>query len=178
MSTETVVQKAAFDPKVCRYWIVSGTVVLTCTLIGIPFLLLWIPLGLLFTGRYLDRMECILTNKTLIVRKGILTRTEKTIPLEKITDLGMVQGPIMRLFSITTLSIETAGQSGPGSLVSLTGIVGAAEFREAVLAQRDTLAGQASPEESTTASSEGAVLSDIRDTLLRIEKQLAAQQRD
>lgn len=161
--------EAKFDPKVCTYWLLSGIIILTVTIVGIPLLLLWIPIGLFFTKRYLDRMECSLTSKALKVKKGILVRVEKTIPLEKITDMGMVQGPIMRKFALHTLTVETAGQSGQGALVSLTGITDAPSFREAVLNQRDSLSGQSPAVESRGEDEEHALLTEIRDSLLRIE---------
>lgn len=173
MSDDPSIRKAEFDPKVCTYWLLSGALVLTLTVIGIPLLLIWFPLGQLFTRRYLDRMACELTPKALKVKKGILVRIEKTIPLEKITDMGMVQGPIMRHFGLHKLTVETAGQSGPGALVSLTGIIDAKAFREAVLAQRDAL-GTVSPEAGggtgrPPAQGDAAVLVEVRDALLRIE---------
>jgi len=174
MSEEHLIRKATFEPKVCTYWLLSGIIILTVTIVGIPLLILWIPLGLIFTRRYLDRMECVLTPKALKVKKGILVRVEKTIPLEKITDMGMVQGPIMRHFDLHTLTVETAGQSGPGSLVALTGIVGAKEFRESVLAQRDMVSGSVSESSSQTSAGPGSetndLLIEIRDSLLRLEK--------
>ena len=102
MSEETYIQKAEFNPKVCTYWLLSGAIILTATIVGIPLLILWFPIGFAFTKRYLDRMECLLTDKALKVKKGIFVRIEKTIPLEKITDMGMVQGPIMRCFDLHT----------------------------------------------------------------------------
>ena len=177
MNEETLIKKAEFNPKVCTYWLLSGIIVLTCIVVGIPFLLLWIPIGLVFTKRYLDRMECLLTEKALIVKKGIFVRVEKTIPLEKITDMGMVQGPIMRRFGLHQLTVETAGQSGPaGSLVSLTGIVDAESFRQLVLSQRELIASAstvAQPVATTgDASDSTTLLREMRDALLRIEANL------
>lgn len=174
MSEEHLIRHATFEPKVCSYWLLSGIIVLTVTIVGIPLLILWIPLGLFFTRRYLDRMECILTPKALKVKKGILVRVEKTIPLEKITDMGMVQGPIMRQFDLHTLTVETAGQSGAGALVALTGIVGAKEFREAVLFQRDLVcssSSEANPQSAVATNSDtNVLLAEIRDSLLRLEE--------
>lgn len=171
--------QAQFTPKVCTYWLISGAIGLACTLIGIPFLLLWFPIGLLVTKRYLASMECVLTENSLKVKKGIFVRVEKTIPLEKITDMGMVQGPIMRSFDLHTLTVETAGQSGTGALVSLTGIEDAPGFREAVLEQRDAInksSKQSLMESSAAPSSDSdALLHDIKDVLLRIETLLAQQ---
>ena len=173
MSEEQVIRKAEFNPKVCTYWLLSGALVFVITVVGIPLLLLWFPLGLALTKRYLDRMECVLTDKALKVKKGILVRIEKTIPLEKITDMGMVQGPIMRSFDLHTLTVETAGQSGPGALVSLTGIVDAKSFREAVLNQRDAMSSSKPsadvPASSQVPSDAGELLTEIRDSLHRIE---------
>ena len=177
MSEEIIIKKAEFNPKTSYYWLLSGTIILTVTIVGIPFLLLWLPLGILITRRYLDRMECTLTNKTLKVGKGILTRVEKTIPLEKITDMGMVQGPIMRGMDLHKLTVETAGQSGPGALVALLGIVDAIEFREAVLKQRDALASSGGPGPEPASADPAlptqlGLLTEIRDSLRRLEDKL------
>jgi len=176
MSEETHIRKAEFNSKVCTYWLLSGALILTSTIVGIPLLLLWFPIGLVFTKRYLDRMDCLLTDKALKVKKGIFVRTEKTIPLEKITDMGMVQGPIMRHFDLHTLTIETAGQSGQGALVSLTGIKDAKSFREAVLNQRDAISSTSSLSTPEAVRQEpfdaSSLLSEIRDSLLRIEAKL------
>ncbi len=176
MSEERHLRRAEFNSKVCTYWLLSGAIIMTATIVGIPLLLLWFPIGLVFTKRYVDRMECLLTDKALKVRKGIFIRIEKTIPLEKITDMGMVQGPIMRHFDLHTLTVETACQSGQGALVSLTGIIDAKSFREAVLNQREVISAASSVsalagvrQEPSDASS---LLSDIKDSLLRIEAQL------
>lgn len=142
MSTSNVpviLEQASFNPDVRKYWLMGGTATLFFSLIGIPLLPIWWILGMSITQRYLDRMECTLTRRTLIVRKGWLVRVEKTIPLDKITDLGMIQGPLMRVFGIHALSIETAGSTQPGALVKLHGIVDVEAFRDTVLAQRDRM---------------------------------------
>ena len=176
MSTETPLRKARFNPRVCTYWLSSVALVLSITIVGIPLLLLWLPIGYYFTRRYLDRMECLLTEKTLKVNKGIFVRVEKTIPLEKITDMGMVQGPVMRYFDLHTLTVETAGQSGEGALVSLTGIEDAKSFREAVLNQRDAISSPSAPATAADVGTEplgaSSLLAEIRDSLLRIEAKL------
>ncbi|HKJ61592.1 MAG TPA: PH domain-containing protein [Hyphomicrobiales bacterium] len=181
MANDHIIRSAEFDPKVKTYWLLSGIFICIITLVGIPLLLVWVPLGLYFTGRYLERMECVLTPKALKVKKGILVRVEKTIPLEKITDMAMVQGPVMRHFNIFKLTVETAGQSGQGALVSLLGIVEASAFREAVLSQRDKVSEAAGPrgkhEADRDAGAEVGTLTDIRDSLLRIEALLSEKSR-
>jgi putative membrane protein len=176
VSEEKLIKRAAFNDSVCTYWLMSGALTLTLTIVGIPLLLLWFPIGRYFTKRYLDRMECVLTSKALKGKKGIFVRVEKTIPLGKITDMGMVQGPVMRHFNIHKLTVETAGQSGQGALVSLTGIRDAKVFRETVLNQRevDRAASSTTPDVSSqpTTRGESVLLTEIRDALLRIESKL------
>ena len=181
MSDSNVLLEAKFDERVCTYWVLTGVIILLSTVFGIPLILLWLPLGGTLTRRYLERMSCVLTDKKLHFKKGYFVRVEKTVPLDRITDLGVVQGPIMRHFGIWRLAIETAGQSGPGALLSMTGIIDARGYREKVLAARDALVGQkksdveGTPLQSppaVTASSDAEtkeLLTDVRDTLGRIE---------
>lgn len=171
--------RGEFNPMVQTYWLLTGVIAPTVTIIGIPLLLFSIPIGLLITGRNLRAMECLLTERTLKVKKGVLVKVEKTIPLEKITDMGMVQGPIMRALGLHALTVETAGQSGSGALVALTGIVDAPSFREKVLRQRDLRQYPETPVKlrsgegfNGVGSANESVLTEIRDVLLRIEASL------
>ncbi|MAB83057.1 MAG: hypothetical protein CMJ24_06435 [Phycisphaerae bacterium] len=183
MSEPIILKEAEFNPKVCHYWLLGGTIVLMVTVVGIVLLPIWLLIGLAVSRKYLERMSCTLTEKSLVVRKGLFNRIEKTVPLEKITDLALKQGPIMRMMELHTLTIETAGSSGAtagsGALVGLTGIVDVIDFRNQVLAQRDLLEDRKSHGGSVSATSLGddaSVLEDIRDTLHRIEHRM--QQND
>ena len=116
--------------------------------------------------KVIDNWSCSLTTRSLHVKKGVLNKIEKTVPLEKITDLQMSQGWIMRRFDLRTIAVETAGQSGPGSLISLMGIKDTERFRRDVLDQRDRMGGDTAS--APTASDDGRtdpVLIEIRDSL-------------
>ena len=184
MQNDQVLVEAEFNRNVRTYWLLSGAIMLTFTGIGILFLPFWFGFGNYFTEQYLKRMKCSLTERSLKMSKGVFVRVEKTIPLDKITDLAVVQGPIMRYLNIESLSVETAGQSSPGALVSLTGILDGRQFRDAVLQQRDIIVasgGTVSASESVAVvpvSPPGSddTLTEIRDTLLRIEKQLSKRE--
>lgn len=93
---EEVILNATFDRNVRTYWLISGTIVMTLVVVTIPLIPIWLAIGYWATERYLQNMSCSLTNRSLKLRKGIFVRTEKTVPLDKITDLGFVQGPVMR----------------------------------------------------------------------------------
>lgn len=182
MSNDVIIKEAEFNDSVTTYWLVSGALVCIFTVFGILALPLWIIIGKWATRKYLASHRCTLTDKSLKVSKGILTKTEKTVPLDRITDLGIVQGPLMRYFDIEALSVETAGGSGMASLVQLQGIKDGRAFRDLVLAQRDkvALAGNSNSENVLTGGSALAsndqtieLLSEIRDTMKNIESQLA-----
>ncbi|QQX81380.1 PH domain-containing protein [Shewanella sp. KX20019] len=172
-SQEKSIKHAQFVGNLGQYWLTPVTIVLTVSIIGIPLLLLWLPIGGIFTRRYIANMSTELTDRKLIVRKGIFTRTENTVPLDKITDMALIQGPLMRFFKLHKLTIETAGQSGSGALLNLTGIIDAADFRSLVLAQKETLnqleSGPVADENNDT--NVVTLLQEISDTLKRIEKQ-------
>lgn len=177
---EHVLAEAEFDQRVCVYWLVCGAMVFTFTIVGVVLLPIWFVLGLVLTRRYLKRLSCTLTNRRLVVRKGWLVRVEKAIPLDKITDVGTLQDPLMRLFGLHKVTIETAGQSSAGqSLVSLLGVKDSERFREQVLEQRDRITERgrdANPAPTRAPTTETAetemlvVLKDIRSSLQRLEQ--------
>ena len=139
---EQILLEASFNPKVRTYWTLSWVFVSAITIVGIVLIPLVAILVYLFSGMMLAAMSAKLMTRKLVVKRGVFFVVEKSIPLEKITDVALSQGPIMRMFNLYQLSFETAGQSGAGALVSLVGINEAHDFREAILAQKDTLTGE------------------------------------
>ena len=169
-----VLLSGRIDPKVKRYWLFNLMFVSVVTLVGIPLLPITLLIAWLLIDRYVASIRCDLTERSLVIRKGVLTKVESTIPLTKITDLQMHQGPIMRLFGLKAFRVETAGQSSAtgGHLVDMVGIVDADDFRAAVLAQRERLedGGGAKPEASPADAE--PVLEEILAVLKRIEARL------
>ncbi len=137
--SEKVIATATFDPKVKSYWTLVISVICAATLVGLIFTPVIAVIAWLVSDRMLKAMSANLLERKLVVKRGIFFVVEKSIPLEKITDVALSQGPIMRLFGVVRLSFETAGQSAAGALVSLVGINDAAQFREIILAQKDRL---------------------------------------
>lgn len=182
MAAERILWDAEFDERVTTYWLLSGALLLTVTCLGIVLLPIWFWIGGSITRRYLATHRCTLTNRSLKVARGMFVKVEKTVPLDRITDLGLVQGPIMRFFDIEALSVETAGQSSQGSLIQLAGIKDGRQFRDAVLNQRDLVVGSeeerrpAADDSAEFSTSKDAVFEQIRDTLLRMEQLLEDKQ--
>lgn len=180
---EVILREATFDRRYVPYMLLATSIVLALTCVGLVALPFYLMLGAWLHQKQLDRVRLVLTERSLKVERGVLNRIEKTIPLDKITDLALFQGPIMRSFELDGLRVETAGQStaAGASLVNMIGVIDARPFREAVLAQRDALAAgtvskgvaQVAPPVAGTAGAGGAdVLREIRDAVLRIEKRL------
>ncbi|RFF28948.1 MULTISPECIES: PH domain-containing protein [unclassified Wenzhouxiangella] len=180
-----VLREASIKPEVIRYQMWGTAILVTCTVVAIPLLPLILPIVYYFTKRYYARLEIVLTRRDLKVRRGIWNVEEKSVPLEKITDLALNQGPIMRLFDIKGMKVETAGQSSEGALVTIVGIDGVDEFRDAVLDQRDRVSDWQEEDEDAARPQAGAreeatagsleVLGEIRDSLKRIEQNLAGR---
>lgn len=123
-----------------RYRATSNTVPAVACIVGIPLAPFVYLITLWHQKKFYDRLEVILTRRDLVVRMGIWNRQEKSIPLEKITDVALLEGPIMRAFGVKGLRIETAGQvSGAMGLVNLVGIEDPDGFRDRILEQRDRI---------------------------------------
>jgi membrane protein YdbS with pleckstrin-like domain len=139
VSSEPV--KAAFNPLIRPYLVVTIGFTFAITIVGIPLAVIWfLGVGQWWARHYFDKLECELTDRTLRFRKGILVQVEKTIPLENLQDVTFVEGPILKRFDLSTLRFETAGQStGQANDLTLTGIIDAHEFRNRILAAREAL---------------------------------------
>ena len=170
--------EAEFDPKLKTYWLAEQLIVLTSMIVGIPFIPFWIPIGRKLCRKRFASLECKLTNTSLIVKKGHLFRTERTIPLDKIQDLSLHTGPLLNYLGLCKLRVETAGQSSKGaSEADLTGLVNAEFFRDRVLMQRDVVASQQAHPHQTiqagmTQETTEQLLRDIRDSLRHIQRHL------
>ena len=188
MTEPLILRKAEFDPKVKSYWTWQPIVIFVLLIVTIPIAIIYAIVARFFIDKYLANLSCTLTERTLDIKKGILNKTESTIPLEKITDLQLFQGPIMRYFGLHGFKVETAGQSSPtgGSLVNIVGIVDTKGFRKSVLDQRDRAsAGQLStlntlptlqqPGDGSDSGSMTELLTEIRDSLGRIEQNITDQ---
>ncbi|BED90548.1 membrane protein [Pseudoalteromonas sp. MM1] len=170
-----ILKSANFDPKVKQYWMTMACFFSAIALVTIPLIPVVLFVVWLVAGKILAAMSAQLLTQKLVVKRGILFKEEKSIPLEKITDVGLSQGPLMRLFGLYRLSFETAGQSGHGALVSLLGVENASEFREAILEQKDNLVAQVPKvQELAEDHLNQALLARLVEVVERIDTRLAA----
>lgn len=139
---------------------------------------LWLLVSRWYYPEYMRRLSARLTSQAVEIRKGVFFRKESTIPLNRITDVRLHDGPIMRHYGLRGLRVETAGQAGQsaGSEGDLIGIIDAVEMRDAILRQRQkVLGGEAIPAAVSVPAGDTQLLAEIRDILARIEGQLHSE---
>jgi putative membrane protein len=107
------------------------------TLLGIPALLaigaraeLWFVLAgtaavLVVTGafRWLawTRFTYALSPDAVVIERGVFSRSRRTIPYERVADVGIERRPLQRLFGLASVTLETGGAgANEGSLDSVS----------------------------------------------------------
>ncbi|MBU1627793.1 PH domain-containing protein [bacterium] len=95
----------------------SGSLLpLTCISL---FLLLILSYPLLKKVLTLLYTTYTLTTKKIIIESGIVGRSHKTIPVQKIQDVGYKQTILERFFGIGDVIVESAGEQGAIHLLDL-----------------------------------------------------------
>ncbi len=180
--TGDVIAEAKFDRNLASWGRVVISGYLFISVVGILLIPFWWAASFWYWAEYLRRVSAKLTTNALEIRIGVFFRKESTIPLNRITDVRLHDGPVMRHYGLRGLKVETSGASGldSGSEGNLIGVIDAEAFRNAVLAQRqfviDAESGRASAASSApvaSSDSSDAVLLEIRDILARIENHLS-----
>jgi putative membrane protein len=161
---------AEFDPRIKKYIFTYVLMLFIITVFGIPFAIVWVcGLGQLISNRYYENLICDLSTKNLSFRKGAFFKIEKTIPLENIQDLTFIQNPILNMFGLQILKIETASSGGPNTAdMKLVGIKDASNFKETVLRQRETLVNN---KQSGSSDDSDTIISLLKDIKGLLEKQ-------
>ena len=82
-----------------------------------------------------------ITGGELIIRSGVLSRTERHIPLTRVQDVRLKQGVLHRLLRVVEVQIDTAGGGeGAEAALSVLSQAEAGRLREAIFAHRVVLA--------------------------------------
>lgn len=173
--------KAEIDPQVLPYkfWLVFGIMCITVVgILGLPF---WaIIYHVFYKPRYYEFHSLTLTERTAEIVQGIVFRRRTNIPYDRITDVSVEQGPLMRRFGIHKVTMETAGQTQMEGTASMYGVVDPEAFREKVLDNVESMrmgaagpmamAGAGAGEMAAGSGDVVGLLTEIRDTIQRIEE--------
>ncbi len=173
-SRDAVLLEAEFDRRVINYGRLAVSLILVVTVVGIPLIPFWLIWSMSYLPRAYDRFSARLTPSSLEVTRGVYFRSDSTIPLDRITDVRLHDDPLMRMYGLQGLKVETAGAAGSGasSEGNLVGVVDAAASRDAVLRQREILqdgGSTASVAAPSSQSSGNELLVEIRDLLKSID---------
>jgi membrane protein YdbS with pleckstrin-like domain len=99
---------------------------LCCLVVVFGFFVYWVKL-------YYQSMWYELHDDEMRWKRGVWFRTTGIVPYNRITNLDLKQGPVMRWLKISTLSIQTAGYSGQAvPEIRIEAIEHAEELRELV----------------------------------------------
>jgi putative membrane protein len=96
--------------------------------------------GLYLPGKQAEALHYWLDGKILRIDQGVFFLQRKAIPLDRITDITLVQGPLLRNFGLWSLKIQTAGNGGESTPEAvMVGLVEAEEIRDQLIKARDAI---------------------------------------
>jgi len=105
--------------------------------LGLLMAAISLPLLLWYQPRWLAALRYYTDDRSLRVEVGLLFRRRKTIPFDKITDMELVQGPLMRTFGLWNIKIQTASTGSQIPKAMVVGVITPEKVREEILTARD-----------------------------------------
>ena len=159
-----------FDKKIIIYWWIMANFGLMISFIGIPLMLIWIPFGWLVHVRQYEHMSGGLTDRSLNMRMGWIFKKQQNIALDKLTDVSISEGPVLKAFGVVKMQFEPAGAAP----FILTGVKNSNQIRDLVLQHRDSLVSN--PQKSSPSEDSNNVLVEIRDLLKEINTNLSSEE--
>ncbi len=129
--------------RVARYFLWNQVILVA--IVGAMFFCVGIALALVYAlviGPWLTRRQAgalryELDGATLRVDQGVFFLQRKAIPLDRVTDIVLAQGPLMRALGIWALQVQTAGAGQVQAEAVLYGLVDPESVRDGLLRERD-----------------------------------------
>lgn len=146
-----------------RFFYAAAGIFIAVLLLLVVFILFWVQL-------YYKSIVYYLNDTEMTWKRGVWFKKTGIVPYNRITNVDISQGPVMRLFKISNLQIQTAGNSGgkAGSEISIIGVEDAEPLRAFIM---DFVRGTV-PVTAVTGGSETVRPpdSDMSRLLLEVEK--------
>lgn len=102
--------------------------IILAIIVGVPVLVFFSWVGLYYKSMWYELREDEISWK-----RGVWFQTTGIVPYNRITNLDVKQGPVMRALGISTLAIQTAGYSGQAvPEIRIEGMEHAEELREMI----------------------------------------------
>ena len=112
----------------------SVTMALAATLLILPASLV---ISFAWSSLYSKSLEYRVTDRRLLINQGIIFKSWKSIPFDKITDLAVNQGPVERRLGMKTVLVQTAGTGTQRAEGVMRGLADADSVRERVVTARE-----------------------------------------
>jgi membrane protein YdbS with pleckstrin-like domain len=127
---------------------------------------IWIPM-------YYARLVYGITDDEVVWSRGVLFRKTSIVPYTKITNVDIVQGPVMRLFGIYGLHVQTAGysaQQAGKSEISIMGVKDHERLRNLIMENVRKVKGV--PAQARALGTEELMLEELRKIRDLLERQV------
>lgn len=137
--------------RAARYFSNSDTLMLV--IVGVPTLGLgflaafiyrkWIAPQ--FTARQAEALRYWIEGNTLRIDEGVYFKRQAAIPLDRVTDVVLYQGPLLRHMEMWSIRIQTAGMGHAAAEGVLHAVAHPEEVRDELIAARDRAVGRPVP---------------------------------
>ena len=117
-------------------WLILGFLGITLFFVPVAYILAFHFYPWFYRKR-VNALRYCFVNKALRIESGLLFRSRKTIPYEKITSLELEQGPILRYFDTWIINVQTASTGSGTPEAVLLGVIHPKQVRDEVFAARD-----------------------------------------
>lgn len=119
----------------CCAWMFVDSVFTVLLIIGIAALGVCVVFACIWAPLYYKSVVYHLNDTEMTWKRGVFFRKTGIVPYNRITNVDIVQGPVMRLFGISHLKIETAGggASKSSAEIQLEGISNPEPLRQLIM---------------------------------------------
>lgn len=119
----------------CCAWMFVDSIFTILIVIGLAVLGVCVVFACIWAPLYYKSVVYHLNDTEMTWKRGVFFRKTGIVPYNRITNVDIVQGPVMRLFGISHLKIETAGGGASKSSadIQLEGISDPEPLRQLIM---------------------------------------------
>jgi putative membrane protein len=103
---------------------------------------IFVPVFLTSVFRYFT-FRYQIADEHLIIRKGLVFQSDRTVPISRIQNIDFVQNPLHRVFGVAEIKIETASGTKPEANMRVLSMAQLDSLRQAVFAQQKLIDNRA-----------------------------------
>jgi membrane protein YdbS with pleckstrin-like domain len=135
----------------------------------------WIVVAVVLIPPYFRSIEYELDEDEIIVRKGIVTKTEKMVPYRMVTNVAIRRDPLDRLLGMGSVQVHTAGYSQQTNAeASLSGLGNYREVHAAIMEALRQYRAESAQKAPTGSAEPSEVSRDTRQLLADILAEVKA----